>query len=97
MAEGDAVSLTRRETSPFRLEHKGQNLGFDKIDDDLEEIITPAIISTKKRPFPYFRSRWVRRGMSVAATTIAFGLSLSAFLLYKDTISELWKMPNPDF
>jgi hypothetical protein len=81
--------LTRRAESPFRLEHKGKNLGFAKIEDDLEEIISPTVINTKKRTkFGFFRSRRVQKVMTFAATTIAVGLSVSALLLYKDTLSE---------
>lgn len=89
LAEGDAVSLTHRAESPFRLEHKGKNLGFAKIEDDLEEIISPSVINTKKRTqLGFFRSRRVQKVMTFAATTIAVGLSVSALLLYKDTLSE---------
>lgn len=90
MAEGDAVNLTHRAESPFRIEHKGKNLGFAKIEDDLEEIISPSVINTKKRANLsfFFRNRRVQKVMSFAATTIAVGLSISALLLYRDTLSE---------
>lgn len=65
------------------------------VEDALEEEANPAGPTVKTRPFyAIWRSRRMQKVLTYAATTVAVGLSISALLLYKDTVSDVIGGPD---
>jgi hypothetical protein len=96
-SDAELIPMTRERESPFAQDYPGENLGHDKIQDDLEEImgLNQTKVTPKLKPrFGFWASRRVQNALTLAATTIALGLSISAILLYKDTVTEVISAPE---
>ena len=60
------------------------------VEEVLEEEANPAEATDKQRPaYAFWRSRRMQKALTYAATTFAVGLSISALILYKDTVTDV--------
>lgn len=96
IADAETIHMVHESDSPFTQAFPGENLGLDKISEDLEETLNPTAIIDKPRARYWFvRNRRFQKVVTFAATTIALGLSISALLLYKDTVTDA--ISGPEF
>ena len=93
--EAEFIHIMRERESPIAQAFAGENLGHDKVDDRFDEIMNPnTLVEKPKDHFGFLRSRRVQKALTFAATTLAVGLSISAILLYKDTVTESIAKPD---
>ena len=93
--EADFIHIMRERESPIAQAFPGENLGHDKVDDHFDEIMNPNTLEEKpKTSSGFLKSKGVQKALTFAATTLALGLSISAILLYKDTVTESIAKPD---